>query len=393
MKSLNILVTDGQWRKALATVRSLGKKGHNITVIGDSLLTTSFFSRYCNKKIILPSLEKNKEKFLTSLLTLLKNNKYHIIIPLEDDTIELFLKHREKIEKYSVLPLAPKNLFELFRDKAKTFELAKQYNIPHPKTYIFKNLQDFKEKITNLSPPLIIKPCKSSGSRGLVKITRKEDLYDSYINIHKKYNLPIIQEFIPDGGKTQGVSILLDKAHNLVGSFVHERVREYPVSGGPSTLRKSVINHSLTNISVRFLQTIKWIGFAMLEFKEDPRDGKFKLIEVNPRFVGSLQLAISSGVDFPNLLIDSFVLKKYTKVINYKENIFCRWLLPGDILHFINNPERFKLNPSFFKFFDKNLYYDILDFNDPLPVLGRLLVIIKEAFNPASWQKYILKKK
>jgi predicted ATP-grasp superfamily ATP-dependent carboligase len=392
MRPLNILITDGQWRKALATVRSLGRKGHYVTVSGDSRLTTSFFSKYCNKRVVLPHPGKEKDIFIHSLLKLIKENKYDILIPLEDETIEVCSEYRNEIEKHTILPLPEQSMIQLFRDKSQTFKLAERFNIPHPRTYDFRNIDEFLKNYKDLEAPLIIKPRKSSGSLGLVRVKNNSEIYSSYLKVHSEFSCPIVQEYIADGGVTRGVSVLFDYNHELVGSFVHERIREFPVEGGPSTLRKSVIDKDLVNLSVEFLKKINWIGFAMLEFKQDPKDGIFKLIEVNPRFVGSIQLAISAGIDFPNLLVDAFVYKKNHKKTEYKENVYCRWLLPGDILHFINNKERFRLNPGFFKFFDENLFYDICDSDDPMPVLGRIIVMLKEAFHPDSWKKYIFRK-
>ena len=49
------------------------------------------------------------------------------------------------------------------------------------------------------------------------------------------------------------------------------------------------------------MRALNWKGIAMVEWKVDPRDGRPKLMEVNPRFWGSLELAVRSGVDFPVL--------------------------------------------------------------------------------------------
>jgi len=56
----------------------------------------------------------------------------------------------------------------------------------------------------------------------------------------------------------------------------------------------------------------------------------------------------------------------------------CRWLLPGDILHFLFNKNRFNLNPSFFNFYDENIYYDILSKEDPGPVLGTAIYYLSK---------------
>jgi len=60
-------------------------------------------------------------------------------------------------------------------------------------------------------------------------------------------------------------------------------------------------------------------------------------------------------------------------VEHYQVGKKCRWLLPGDILHFINHPKKRDLLPGFFNFWEKHIAYDILSVKDPLPVLGRIM--------------------
>jgi predicted ATP-grasp superfamily ATP-dependent carboligase len=114
----------------------------------------------------------------------------------------------------------------------------------------------------------------------------------------------------------------------------------------------------------------------MVEFKVDPRDGIPKLMELNPRFWGSLQLAIVSGVDFPYLMLRMAREESFEPVLHYTVGKRCRWLLLGDILHFLSNPHRFHLCPSFFDFSDPNTSYDIFSRDDPLPLLGSVATFL-----------------
>ena len=159
----------------------------------------------------------------------------------------------------------------------------------------------------------------------------------------------------------------------MTASFAHKRLREYPATGGASTLRESVRRDDIRDMALSLLKALDWFGVAMVEFKLDPRDGIFKLMEINPRFWGSLSLAVAAGVNFPYLLYSMSYGENFKPVEQYQIGKRCRWLLPGDILHFIFNPRRASLLPQFFHLWDRNMAYDILSFEDPLPVLGRIL--------------------
>lgn len=92
----------------------------------------------------------------------------------------------------------------------------------------------------------------------------------------------IFQEYVE--GSSFGVSMLLDNSSELVDFIMHERILEYPISGGPSSLCRSVYNEDLVKDAYKLLKSLNWKGFAMVEFKGD------YLIEINPRFWGSMPL-------------------------------------------------------------------------------------------------------
>jgi predicted ATP-grasp superfamily ATP-dependent carboligase len=230
--------------------------------------------------------------------------------------------------------------------------------------------------------PAVIKPRISSGSFGIVYVKKKEDLIPSYQSVHGRFPFPIIQEWIPDGGGTYGFSALFDEASSVRAAFVHKKLRMYPVQGGPSTLGEGVEHPQIMEMGLSLLKSLNWAGVGMAEFKVDPRDGIPKLMEVNPRFWGSLQLAIVSGVDFPYLILRMAKRESFEPILHYAVGKRFRWLLLGDILHFLNNPNRLHLRPSFFDFFDPDTFYDIISKDDPFPFFGSVATFFTFLYDP-----------
>jgi predicted ATP-grasp superfamily ATP-dependent carboligase len=96
-------------------------------------------------------------------------------------------------------------------------------------------------------------------------------------------------------------------------------------------------------------------------------------MEINPRFWGSLALAVHAGVNFPHLLYRMALKETFKPVEKYRLNVKCRWLLPGDLLHFVYNPDRRRLVNDFFRFTAGDTHYDILSLKDPLPAVVKVL--------------------
>jgi predicted ATP-grasp superfamily ATP-dependent carboligase len=185
--------------------------------------------------------------------------------------------------------------------------------------------------------------------------------------------MPIVQECIPPGGDALGVAVLMNFASEPRASFVYRRLREYPITGGPSTLRESIWNPELQEGAERLLSSLGWVGVAMVEFKVHPGDRRPKLLEVNPRFWGSLHHAIVCGVDFPFLLYTLAMQGDVASVRGYRVGVKSRSLLHGELLHFLTNPDRFRLKPALHDF---SIPDDVLSADDPLPTLGRIFSLV-----------------
>ena len=403
----SVLVTDGHFRKTLAVVRSLGRKGIDVTVGERTFLNTSFFSKYCSRRLVYPSPRQSPNQFIEILLREIRENHYECVFPMEEETLLLLAKYRSEISRHTYFLSPDWEEIEFVRDKGNLMRFAEAHGIPTPKTfrippssepcevqgsgpeskevqgipapYVVRGLNHALDKIPI---PAVIKPRISSGSFGIVYVKNRKDLIPSYESVHHRFPFPLIQEWIPDGGGTYGFSALFDEGSNIKAAFVHKKLRMYPVKGGPSTLGEVVEHPQIMKLGLSLLKSLNWVGVGMVEFKVDPSDGIPKLMEVNPRFWGSLQLAIVSGVDFPCLILRMARGESFEPVLRYKVGKRFRWFLLGDILHFLNNPNRFHLRPSFFRFFDPNTSYDIFSREDPLPLLGSVATFFTFLYDP-----------
>jgi predicted ATP-grasp superfamily ATP-dependent carboligase len=380
---MSVLVTDGHWRKSLAVVRSLGRRGVSVTVGERTFLNTSFFSKYCTRRIVYPSPRRYPDEFTQFLIEEIKKNRTDCLFPMEEETLLLLARYRSEVSKYTYLLIPDLEKIEFVRDKRNLIRFAEARGIPTPKTfYAITNPPTGEVEAEKIPIPAVIKPRISSGSFGIVYVRKREDLIPSYQRVHARYPFPLIQEWIPDGGGTFGLSALFDEASNIKAAFIHKKLRMYPVQGGPSTLREGVEHPQVMELGLSLLKSLNWTGVGMVEFKVDPRDGIPKLMEVNPRFWGSLQLAIVSEVDFPYLILKMARGESFEPIFHYPVGRRCRWLLFGDILHFLTNPHRFRLQPSFFHFFEPKTFYDIISSEDPLPILGAMATFLTFLYDP-----------
>ena len=386
-----VFVTDAQMRSSLAVIRSLGKKGITVTAGEETIFATGFFSKYCSKKLIYPSPKKYEDEFIACIINHLKNNKYDALIPVADACLKPIIDNAEEISQYAKIGLPPKEIFLKGYDKGITLQIAKEFDIPCPQTFFLNCLDDISRIDNKLTYPLIIKPRISSGSRGMVVCANKSELINQFKQLSSVYNNLLAQEYIPNGGEI-GVYTLVNYNSEPRALSVQQRIRSYPISGGPSTLRQTIKHPSsdqAIDFAFKLLKAMKWQGIAMVEFRIDPRDGIPKLMEVNPRFWGSLQLSILSGIDFPyllyRLLMDGDVVNPE---FDYKEGVKCRWLLPGEILWYMNSPD--KIN-NFKELLNFSIPDDIISSDDPGPTFGFFAATMRYLFDKEMW-KFVLRR-
>ena len=383
-----VLVTDASERAALAVIRSLGKKNIEVTAGDSARFNIGFFSKYCKKRILYPPPELEKTKFTRTMLKLVRDESYDLLIPITDKAMVPIIEQKEDFEQYTKVAAPSYSTTIKALDKIETLKLAQQHDIPFPKTVFGEDLGDLYNFSNEITYPIVIRPrmkVRWTGEKAIIlKVTPENYAYTPQdfirkwkrlIRILKKVGLQedflMVQKFVQ--GEGYGVEALM---HNEepTAIFVHRRLREYPTTGGASTLRESVRDNKLAHLGTKVLQAMEWEGVAMVEFRVNTGTGEPMLIEVNGRFWGSLPLAINAGVDFPYLLYKSLIDKETFSCSEYRSGLKQRWLA-GDFLwlysSLVNGDGVAKSVKEFLR--SSAVPDDIMTLDDIAPVCGQLL--------------------
>ena len=105
-------------------------------------------------------------------------------MPIGDDCFEVISRNRNLISQYTKVPVADYEIWSKARDKSETIKLAKQLGVPHPKTYFISEISEVDKFEKDIELPVVIKPKKSSGSRGITYVQKREDLKEAYLKVH-----------------------------------------------------------------------------------------------------------------------------------------------------------------------------------------------------------------
>jgi len=380
----SVFLTDAQQRKTLAAIRSLARAGIHPYAGEVTACATSLFSRHCAGRLVYPSPSARPGDWIDRVTGYIRKRGIECLFPMDDVTLTLASSRRGEFQDLCALPLPPHDVLERGMDKASTLAAARKAAVRVPESVVVLAPGDCDG--WRAGYPALVKPRSSSGARGLRVASGPEELKGIVDNLLREYpDGLLIQEYVPQGPKFD-VCLLLDWSGRPLASFVQREIRCFPIPHGPSTMQESVIRPDLVEAALRLLNAMDWGGLAEVEFMEDPRDGSPVLMEVNPRFWASLHLAVECGIDFPHLLYLLATGRDVPERHEYPSGLKCRWLLPGDILHFLANPERWRMQPGFFEFFRSDTRDDIISLSDPGPALGFVVAAVRYSIDPAMWR-------
>lgn len=378
-----MFVTDALLRKTVAVCQSLGRQGVAVTAGSSTRLAPAFFSRYCRQRVLYPCPRTRPDAFAEMLLDYLGQQPHAVLLPTDDASLLAISRHHEQFAQVTHVPIPTQDQLAFGMDKARTMALADRLGIPHPRTATPASADEARRFAVGRPGGVIVKPRSSSGGRGIAYPAAADEVGAAWTAVHATYPRPLVQERIAGGAKYD-VCLLMDRAGRPVASFVQKELRHFPVADGLSTLQESVWRPDLVERAVALLTAIGWYGLAEVEFMEDSLTGETLLLEINPRLWASVQLAMACGVDFPYLLYQVARGQAIAEVHTYAVGRRCRWLLPGDLLHFLVNPQRLRLEPSFFQF-GGDTVYDGFYAGDAPATLGVALSCAHYAVNRDLW--------
>ncbi|HEX5461308.1 MAG TPA: ATP-grasp domain-containing protein [Steroidobacteraceae bacterium] len=292
------LILDGHSRAAVEATQSLGRAGVEVTVCASEAQTVAFGSRHARHKLEQPP-PVPVEALIAWLRDIDSRQHYELIIPSTESSLQAFaaLPEDDPLRLRAVLP--SRRALTIALDRNLTWRLATEVGVPVPAQRLIEALPAPLDASTF---PRVLKPVRSKTVEyGELKtfapvIVRDTVARSSVLQDWVPRMAVLDQEYVPGWGV--GVEVLYRNGE-LLWHFAHERLHEWPLTGGASTYRRAIEPpEGMLAAARRILDALEWHGVAMVEFKRR-RDGSFALMEINPRLWGSLALSIAAGVDFP----------------------------------------------------------------------------------------------
>lgn len=334
-----VLVTDEHYKHSLGIIRHLGRQGVLVSVAASSRESLACRSRFCREVILAE--DSRLETLVATILKAARERHFDLIIPVSYSMTLALAQRKDELLPYTRLEIAREQCVAMAADKLQMTVLAQRLGVPAPWTV---SCLESKELAPGLRFPVVVKPKRETPGRPPIRYARNSS--ELRIILEETSSSAgddaladlIIQEYIPGRGCGLFATYQRGVCKRV---FMHRRVREYPASGGVSSCAESFYDSKLAVYGRRLLNELNWHGVAMVEFRRDSRDGEYKLMEINPKFWGSLDLALAAGADFPGDLCKMALGQPLTFSDHYDRNLRFHWPLSGqgELFHLWTQPQ------------------------------------------------------
>lgn len=286
----------------LDIIRDLGRNGVPVAGLDADPAAIGLRSRY-GAGLVCPDPLADEEAFLIFMEDFGRAlPRRAVVFPSHDEYIWPLSRHAERLEPWFTIPFSRWEVMRHVYDKRAQMEAAWRVGVDTPRTVFVASGEELKAAAGEVPFPAVLKPVESLAfkrrfHRHIIDVDTPEELRRVYDKVDD-LGLLMLQERVPGGeDELWTVGSYLDAESRPLAVFCGHKLRQYPHSGGSCLAGVSAWDQGLADATLRLLQELRFHGVSQVEFKRDPRDGRFCLMEVNARHWKWHGLAAASGVN------------------------------------------------------------------------------------------------
>jgi D-aspartate ligase len=272
---------------ALGVVRNLGQLGVPVYAIVDDRFVPHALSRHLTRSFILAATDLEAGRLLNRMETIARTlNRSTILVPTDDRGAIFIAEHETDLKRWFLFPNVASELPRQLANKMSLHAMCKKFGLPSPQNAFLKSLEEVHEFIKRATFPVIVKIAAQCPQLDSLPSTQIAETPEQLLTIYQtvqglKDPTLIFQEYIP--GDDWIVHGYCNQETNCLVSFTGRKLRSYPPFAGATALGVSVANELLASQIESFVNAVGYSGIMDIDCRFDKRDGKYKLLDFNPR--------------------------------------------------------------------------------------------------------------
>lgn len=290
----------------LGAIRSLGRAGVPVHACVPDDLVPHRFSRYLAGQFRVPfDVGGDRAAMVRQLLDYGRTlGRPMVLIPTDDEAAVLVGDHLAELSGTFILPQVPPGLPGVLASKRGLFELCTRHGIPSPLTMFGQSRGDVLRIARDVRYPVVVKnsepwsrivaPAVPSTTvvQGRAQLLEMVERWPAEPRV-------IVQEYIPNEvSESRIVHVYCGGDGSDPIGFTGRKYRSWPPDFGVTTAATALPNEELRALAAQFCRAIGYRGIADMDWCLDHRDGKYKLVDFNPRLGANFRLFVTeAGID------------------------------------------------------------------------------------------------
>jgi D-aspartate ligase len=297
------VIIEVAWVNGLAAIRSLGRQGLRVIAVDNRPFALGFRSRYAEPRLAPDPLD-DEDGFIAALQAIAgETDDVLPLFPTHDEHLNAIARHADVLGERYRFPFPSWEVLERIQSKRHQLETAEAAGVPIPRTFYPGSAEEALAAGEEVGFPLIVKPSANVGFRR----SHKRQLFrcESPAELERAYELaaphePMVQELIPGSAEEMyTLGSYLDRDGQALGLFSGRKLSQTRGYMGSARAGEAVWVDEVVEQGLALLRALGFHGISQVEVMRDPRDGRYKLLEVNPRLWQWHSLAAACGVDLP----------------------------------------------------------------------------------------------
>ena len=279
-----------QHHGGVGVLRTLGRRGVQVHAMVENRRTPAALCRYTAGRFVRPTTGlEPPEELVSALLEIGRSlGRRSVAVATDDEAALLLAEHAERLAECFLLPPVPAGLPRLLADKDGLHRLCLEHGVPTPHSRAPADHDALLATGRDLGYPLVLKNLEAWTRLRAPAVQHTTLVHDEreLLAVFPVGSTPsvLVQEYLPADLAEDWITHLYCAADGTTPLvFTGLKVRSWPPSAGVTTRARSLPNPVLAEQAADFCRRVGYRGVADLDWRLDRRDGRYKLVDFNPR--------------------------------------------------------------------------------------------------------------
>jgi predicted ATP-grasp superfamily ATP-dependent carboligase len=284
----------------LGVIRSLGRLGVPVYGVVEDRFTPAAGSSYLSGAFIWDTRGLDAQRLLEGMAVIAERlNRPAVVIPTDDAAAIFVAEEAAALQQWFLFPQQPPALPRALANKRELYLLCKRIGVACPEAVFPNSIDDVHEFVKSATFPVMVKVAeRHPETERTTWIARTpQQVYAIYRSAEgQRYSDLMFQDYIPPScGEDWFYHGYRNMRSDCCVGFTGQKLRSHPPFAGPTTLGRAVANEPLRQQAEALLQAIAYSGITDLDYRLDKRDGRYKLLDFNPRIGAQFRLFEGRG--------------------------------------------------------------------------------------------------